>query len=50
MVLRTKRLLNIKHTIAVLMGVFLPKRNQQSELRHLNKELVELIIDLTLLE
>ena len=49
-VLRTKRLLNIKHTIAVLMGVYLPKRNQQSELRHLHKELVELIIVLTLLE
>ena len=32
--------------LAVLMGVGLPSRNEQSELRHLDKELAAMILDL----
>ena len=46
-VLETERLLTrTDRMLAVLMGVSLPTRNLQSELRHLDKELAAMILDL----
>jgi hypothetical protein len=46
-VLETERLLTrTDRMLAVLMGVSLPTRNLQSELRHLDKELAAMILAL----
>lgn len=46
---KTHRLLtHVERTTAVLMGVFLPERNQESQLRFLDKDLIALIVGFAL--